>query len=410
MKKETIVFVNVHWSNHGDEAALAAIIEQVKKRKKDAQILLLVKDAEEIKDEGIKNLGVEWESNKFLPHYFDYAVQLFTRGKCGSNPQMKRFFQVMDSADYIFYAPGGSVICDRFWWRKQLEYLAPFFCARRYKKPMMVAAPSMGPFEEKYRIRNWIRKWAFQGADCFLLREKNSYDNLAAIKANAGVKVTVDSAFCADIDRDEQQNVLDKDPMLQSFLGRYESIVGITITDLNWNVKFKGKKDLDVQIEQAMRGFIRYLRAHHVGVILIPQLFSNQNDSNLLEKYVVDEGTYILNENYCSDFQQYLISKLNVMVGMRYHSNIFAAKMGVPFLPVVYEEKMEYFIKDTCIDRYKVEVESISEEVLIEKYEWIASEYDQYRDELSTYQQMWNSRAEETKNEISHFLEMDHSK
>ncbi len=407
VERTTIVFANVHWSNHGDEAALAAIVKQVKQVKKDAQVLLLVKDAQEIRDDIMKNLGVEWESNKFLPHYFDYIVQLLTRGKCGRNPQMKRFFEIMNSADYILYAPGGSVICDRFWWRKQLEYLAPFFCAKFYKKPMMVVAPSMGPFDTQYRMRNHIRKSAFQGADCFLLREKNSYDNLAAIKAERGVQVTVDSAFCADIDKAEQKKLLEQDLSLQSFLNQHQSVVGITITDLSWNVKFKSKSNLDSQIAQAMSGFIRHLRAHHVGVLLIPQLFSNQNDTDLLKQYVIDAGTYILDERYPADFQQYVISSIDMVIGMRYHSNIFAAKMGIPFLPIVYEEKMDYFIKDTCIERYKVDVESISEEALIQKYQLILAETEQYCDKLSTYQKLWRLRAEVTKEKLSQFLETE---
>ena len=34
-------------------------------------------------------------------------------------------------------------------------------------------------------------------------------------------------------------------------------------------------------------------------------------------------------------FQQYIISLIKAVVGMRYHSNIFSAKMGTPFVSVI---------------------------------------------------------------------------
>lgn len=405
MEKENIVLVNAHWSNHGDEAAIFAIVGEILKHKPDAAISLIIKDKKEVVPElMIHNHKVSCVSNQFLPKVFDYFVQLRSNGKHGKNLAMKRYIEMLKEADYIFYAPGGSVINDRFWWRKQLEYMLPLWYAKRYKKPIYVASPSMGPFEAKHKIRNFIRRRIFSGTKFLYVREEMSYEYLKKIGAEKTAKVTIDSAFCSEVHIKEQEKVYEADEGLTAFMKHYQRVVGVTITELDWNVKFLGQ-NMGEKIVGEMRDFLSFLCREGIGVVLIPQLFGNQNDKSLLEKYSNNiENTFILNPEYSADFQQYLISKLYMVIGMRYHSNIFSAKMGVPFLPVMYEEKMESFVKEAGLEPYAVYVEDISADALCKKFLKIEDEYEEYKSKLSELKAYWEKRAEVTKESIKEFF------
>jgi len=95
-------------------------------------------------------------------------------------------------------------------------------------------------------------------------------------------------------------------------------------------------------------------------------------------------------DTYDTYFQQYIISKLYAVEGMRYHSNIFSAKVGTPFIPVVYEEKMEGFIDMAGLNEYSISLDELSFEKLEEKFEKLNSNYDEvkkmFKDKLLTWQ------------------------
>lgn len=399
-----ICIVNAHWSNRGDEAAIKAIIREIYKIKPEADIKLLIKDKKEIEDIiKVDQKIIAHESIQFLPHYFDYIVQVLSNGHLGKDKKMNRCIECMREADYIIYAPGGSVINDRFWWRKQLEYLLPFIYSKVWKKPFYVSSPSIGPFNKKKRIRNIIRKFIFNKIEYFFVREQQSKQYLNDIKVEKNVKVTIDSAFCDETNLFEQKDTLNIDKKLVNFLNEYQKVVGMTITELEWNVKFKDNTELSKTISSVMKATIEKLRIEGIGVILIPQLFGNQNDSNLLMKYE-SKNTFLLSEKYDSDFQQYLISKLYMVIGFRYHSNIFAAKAGIPFLPVVYEEKMESFLDEAGLDKYSIKVEDISEERVWYLFKKIEKNRDNYKAELAYLAKEWKKKTLLTKNSINKFL------
>lgn len=406
MKRENIVLVNAHWSNHGDEAAVLAVIEEIWNWKPDARVSVIIKDKKKVKESIIvKKRPVRCIANQFLPNPADYVVQLLSKGRIGRNPAMKRFLALLGKADFIIYAPGGSVINDRFWWRKQLEYMLPLWYARLYRKPLYIASPSIGPFEAKYKIRNFLRRRLFSGIPYLFVRERMSYEFLKEIGAAGNARVTIDSAFCSEVDTKAQEELFYAEESLSAFMERYPKVVGVTITELDWNVKYKDK-NMAQEIRNAMQGFLEFLQRSGYGVILIPQLFENQDDSSLLETYRGGKETvFILNQAYSSDFQQYLISRLYLVVGMRYHSNIFSAKMGVPFLPVIYEEKMESFVREAGLLNYAVYVEEISAASLEEHFRRIVDEQDAYREILRRKRAEWAKRAEITKKSLKEFLQ-----
>lgn len=387
---KNIVFVNAHWNNRGDEAALRAVVDSILEVYRDVSITILFKEREEILQFPYQG-KVTYLSSKFLPKRFSYYLALYSKGRLGCDAEMRKTVQALEKADLVVYAPGGAVISDRFWWRKQLEYLFPLAFAERKKIPVITAAPSMGPFYKRRTYRNRVLK----KIESICVREKISQNYLSSQGITENVSATIDSAFLNDIDRESNFQKLCRDASLMEFLGKYPRVIGITITDLKWHVEY-GKTDIESRIKNTFISFINCLAKEGTGVLFIPQLFGKQNDREYLKSFEA-ANTFLLSEEYDSFFQQYIISRLYGVVGMRYHSNIFAAKMGIPFIPVSYEEKMDGFVEEAKWQRFAVRVEELSAEALLERYQLLKQERERLAGKLTEKSGEWKEKAAETK-------------
>lgn len=391
---KNIVVVNAHWNNRGDEAALRALLNQINQIIDDVNITIIFKDKGPILQFPHEK-NVTYCSTRFLPNAIQVYSVLIFNGLFVKNHDMKKTIKIIEMADIVIYAPGGAVVSDRFWWRKQLEYLFPIAIAQKKGIPTFMAAPSIGPFTKKKRFRNNVLK----NMDYICVRESLSERALKnQVKIN-NIKTTIDSAFLDDIDEKKYKKEMQLDADLSRFMESYDKIVGITVTDFEWHVKYQKNDLLKTNIYTSFQTIIHYFKERNIGVMLIPQLFGNQNDSNYLKKFSND-NTFILDQKYDTYFQQYIISQLYFNIGMRYHSNIFAAKMGVPFLAIIYEEKMLGFLKDNRLEEYAIPLESLSPELLIKQFEILEKNRERIMLILKKRRQEWRLKALDTVNEL----------
>ncbi len=394
MIKETkqITIVNAHWSNRGDEAALLAVVDGLQKSYSKSQITILFKDDKEIQQfPNIKN--VNYDIAKFNAKIWDIWLTTMTGGVLGVNEKLKFMVRTLLKSDLIIYSPGGSVINSRFFWRKQMEYLTPFICSKFYKIPLMIAAPSIGPFDPSKPNR--ILKWLLKVPEVFIVREEISKKYLEEIGITDNIVTTIDSAFYDGIKEEENQKKLEKYKELKEYLDAYEKVVGITITDFAWHVKLGKDKELSQRINDSFRKFLEKLQNEGYGVLFIPQLFGNQNDYDYMNTFSTDK-TFIMKDTYDTYFQQFIISKLYAVEGMRYHSNIFSAKVRTPFIPVVYEEKMEGFVDIAGLNDYAITLDELSFEKLEEKFEQLNDNYDAVKNMFAEKLPNWQKQASRT--------------
>ncbi len=387
-----ITIVNAHWNNRGDEAALLAVVEGVREKYHHSMITIIFKDDHAI-DQFPQLENVAYFSAKFKAKIWDIWLTTLTHGILGINQALKKTVRELVNSDLIIYSPGGSVINDRFWWIKQMEYLVPFICAKFYRIPLFIAAPSIGPFDEKKP--NTIRKWLLKTPRIMCVREEISRKYLAGIGITKNVHVTIDSAFLNIVDQATNQSKLEAYKELDAFINSRAKVVGITITDFSWHVKYHNDSALLARIEESFRKFINKLSDQDYGILFIPQLFGNQNDFEYMDKYS-GPTTFTMDDTHDANFQQYVISKLYAVIGMRYHSNIFAAKMGTPFLAVAYEEKMQGFMELADLAEYSIPLQDISYEALLGKYELLESNHSAFRKKLEMSIPEWRKKAEHT--------------
>ena len=385
-----ITIVNAHWNNRGDEAAHLAFLEKLQELLPDSKITYLIKDGKSV--EQFPNItNVNHFAAKFKVKIWEIWLSVLTNGFITFNKELQKTVKTLKKSDLIIYPPGGSVINDRFFWWKQMEYLTPFLCAKIYKIPMYIAAPSIGPFEKK----NFIRKWLLKTPKIICVREDISRKYLEDIGISKNVHVSMDQAFMNEIDEKENEKTLNDYHDLKQFIESNQKIIGITISNFKWHVKFGKDEELMQRIDDSFKQVIKHMENNGYAILFIPQLFGNQNDTNYLSQFGTPKS-FMMNENYDTYFQQYIISKLYAVIGLRYHSNIFAAKMGTPFISVVYEEKMEGFLKLAELMDYSLPLSEISASKILEKFSLLENNYQQIKIQLKGKNENWKKRAAKT--------------
>lgn len=397
-----IVIVNAHWNNRGDEAALCALVESVYDIVSEACIGIIFKETQTVPFFPFEG-KIPYITTGFRPSEAQVKAAVNSSGMCEIE-DMKKEMLFLDGADLVIYAPGGSVVSDRFWRTKQLEYLFPVAYAQSRNIKTFLAAPSVGPFTEKYDYRSRI----LSGVERICLRESIGLAELKKEIGNTGetrCMVSCDMAFVGKNNWKKAAEEFREDMQLQSYLNIHQKTVGVTITDLGWNVGYLNENEIKQKIRTAFTLFIRWLLQKGYGVILIPQLFGELNDEDYLKGYQKEcNGVFVLDSAYDSSFQQYLTGRLYAVAGLRYHSNIFAARMGTVFIPVIYEQKMRGFCEDGGICDWSVEAESISFEILKERFETLVNNYEEMSQILKEKSRMWTERARLTVQELEKIL------
>ena len=374
-----ITIVNCHIENRGDEAAIHALVDELISIYPDAMIYLLLR------------------GNTFYPNMPNQVkmIKQFVPGNCKSliayysakltncrlriSSTGKSTMEIMKKSDIIVHAPGGPSIGD-IYYEGEPTYLRLYDLAIIMNKPYMFYAPSMGPFERKER--NGWRKRVLEHAEAIVLRDPISAKHVSKLMPESQVYQTLDSAFQHDIDIEANQFKLDQYSELSIFLKSHSKCVGVTITDLLWHPVYSNDSSVGERIRKTFLKTLEELVEKGYGIVFIPQLYGKGNDYDLMSSYCANDDYYVITANddrYDTYFQQFVISKLYAVIGMRYHSNIFSAKMGTPFISVSYEQKMQGFMEKMELSDYCLKLEDLNPESLLRVFNRLENDYANYR-------------------------------
>lgn len=375
-----IVIINCHWDNRGDEAAIRAMIDELRVKYPSADIYV---------QRALGEFGSfpENEHVKVLPPFpiggkkrrIQEQISIETKGKINLTSGAKAFYKAINGADIVLHAPGGPSIGDIYMPQETIK-LRRLLAVKKAGVPYAFYAPSMGPF--KNAERNPVRKEILEGASLICLREDISAKMVKEFVPLTNPIVTLDSAFQHDIDINENEKKFNEYTELKDFVGNGQNVIGITITDLQWNSLYKGDGKTKENIRETFTEFIKKITGVGYKALFIPQLFSEANDYVYMKSFAI-QNCYVMSDKYDCYFQQFIISKIKAVVGMRYHSNIFSAKMGTPFVSVSYEQKMQGFMKKAGLLEYCLPISELSANSLSNKFEGMMSNYDEYKSLLA---------------------------
>lgn len=405
-----ILIINCHTNNRGDEAAVRSLVDELLKKYPDSQICLAIRG-----NTVYPNLPVNVRTiSQFVPDSLIKEilcnVAIYTRINAILPNGAKELLSEIKLADLILHAPGGPSLGDTYY-ESEMGYLKTFDLINKMGKPYMFYAPSMGPF--KREERNDKRKKVLLNAKKIVLRDPISLKYLKELIPDIKVKQTLDSALQHDIDMIANKKKFMSYKELNDFMTENKRCIGITVTDLMWHPIYQKDKKLQNNIRNTFSVIIEKLIQDGYGIVFIPQLYGIANDSQLMKSYCKSDKCFVVadnNEDYDSYFQQYIISKMYAVIGMRYHSNIFSAKMETPFISVSYEQKMSGFMRKMELQDYLIDINDLSEKKLWEKYMYLRENYDDYKRKLVNLHKKMKEESFKTTEEVIALIKELHIK
>lgn len=376
-----ILIINCHTANRGDEAAVHALVDELIELYPEVQITLGMRGPTQYPNlpnnvKSIKQLVIDKSDLK-------YAAAKMSRGKVALGRTYTQFISSIRKADVVLHAPGGPSIGDTYY-EAEASYLRIYDLLIAMKKPYMFYAPSMGPFNKQER--NGWRKKVLNNAKAIALRDPISAEYVKGLLPNKKIYQTLDSAFQHDIEMNENKMKFYGFTELKKFVEKHKRCVGVTITDLTWHPVYSKDNTIAKLVRETFESSLDTLTEKGYGIVFIPQLYGTGDDYQLMKSFCKNASDYFVvpanDSRYDTYFQQYLIGKLYAVIGMRYHSNIFSAKMGTPFVSISYEQKMQGFMEKLNLSDYCIKLKELSSDMLLHKFSYMQENYTNYKNYL----------------------------
>lgn len=293
------------FNNSGDDAILMAIIDNLRICRNDIGIVVLSKrPAETRKIYGVDSIN---------------RLSLF------------KIMRLMKNSK-LFISGGGNLVQDDTSTRSLVYYLGAIWLAKLMGTKVMIYANGIGPINKKFN--KMITRWILNKVDVITLREELSRHELEALHIDrpktivtADPALTVSAAGSSEIDEIfKNEGISAKGPF-----------VGFSVRRCENHIKFDEKiiaRAADYMIEK-----------YGVKPVFIPM--QHPNDIPVIQSIISQmsgKGLYLKNPYNVASILG-VISRMEMIVGMRLHSLIYAASLGIPVVGLVYDPKVEAFLQ-----------------------------------------------------------------
>lgn len=295
------------FDNLGDEAILEEIISEVGRLVPDkSKIVVLSQNPEKTKSVFGVHAVDRWSLSALQP--------VFAKAK-------------------LFISGGGGLYQDTTSVKSVVYYAGLATMARMFGVPMVIYAQGVGPL--KSAVSKLLTETAMKSAKAITVRDSDS----VSLLENWGIKsarLTADPVWCLEPTKlpSSISSTIDKAPSGQFLLGlslRESRLVSKSMIE-GWALTMAQKAK--------------------AGTILVPLIFQPNQDAELLEAFTTVWKAQGF-ETIDLDFEQMirpsqwisLLSRFDLVVGMRFHSLLMALKTGVPTIGLAYDPKVSYLMK-----------------------------------------------------------------
>lgn len=383
-----IVLINVHsTSNAGDAALTEVTIEHLEKTFQNSKIEIVMNDPQSYyHDEKTLVSFTAWvnQSNikplfRFFWLIFISAIPALTKrafGKAFYLPLATTITPTIKSlvdADLVISAAGGYY----YSYAKGRSFLYISYTMALVMlsgNPLYMLPQSFGPFQFWYeRI---IAKWLLSRVRVLMVRESESQEYLNKLGIhNRSLYILPDMAF--SFVGSNIQNNEDSFFLILNQLPKDQPLLGITVID--WGLQFLKFINQD-QYEESLVAVIKYFISNYNGsVILFPQSCgpSPAEDDRIPAKRIIKQISELKGKISLIDIPlrpavlKTLYGYLEILIGTRMHSNIFAMIEGTPVLAIGYLPKTLGMASMVGVENWVIDIEDINPYLLIDKFKEI---------------------------------------
>jgi colanic acid/amylovoran biosynthesis protein len=395
-----ILIVNVHsWQNSGDGALLDVTLEQLRQHFPGSHITLAIYDPKSYQgneETVVSFLNWLYQSPKkgivrlarlIIGSLTPVVIyRLFHRTWFLLTPRdLRNTIEAYLSADLIVNPPGGYY---HTYGRGRMIMILAYTMAVAVLagKPLYLFPGSYGPFKFKRELR--LTRWLFDRARVVMVREAASLEHLAHCGIQASHCIVLpDMAFAYEGEppacAQEWLHAQGIDPLAD------RPLLGVTV--INRAAQRMGF-DQD-RYEKALAAAIRFFVAQYAGkVLLLPQACgpSTADDDRIPSRSVVEKvsdlgkSVLMIDAPLPAGLIKAIYGQMDLLIGTRMHSNIFAMSQGVPVIAIGYVHKTRAISQGLGIEEWVIDIEQVDEAQLIEKLKLLWAERDQVRAHLET--------------------------
>lgn len=282
----------------------------------------------------------------------------------------KAFLQAYFDADLVTSAPGNFLLTSGKFGFTFLTAVYSLAYALWARKPLYILPQSVGPINRKWE--RWLIPMIFNRARLIMVREEVSLQLLHQIKVtNPKVFLQPDLAFsypAAPVEEAEQ--------WLQSYnIQSGDGTPRLGMTAIDWGAH-TGQTALQARYEAALAAVARYFVEHMRGkVILFPQVVDAviEDDDRIPAQRVVEsvpdlnERVRLVDQPSSPMVLKSAYGLMDIFIGTRMHSNIFALSSEVPTLAIAYRYKTQGIMHMLGLDEWVIDIQAINSDVLIER-------------------------------------------
>lgn len=302
-----------------------------------------------------KNKNALIRIKRVLELLYCYLTVKYIKRTIFISKELNRLINDYKSADLILFVGGGYL-------RSQtgisqtlnlLMTLLQFKFAKLTNAKKIVAPISFGPFAYK-----WQEKYSantLKGFNIVAAREKYSYEILKSYRIN-NLILSSDTSFLLDFKKKINKS------------DNKKFVLGFTIR--KW-LRPNLQKHFESEFVKAIVSFSKSTGAVIQPIVQVDAPEYGDFDYKLTEeiaKNIKKKGIIVSPIKKVNDLKKSIeiYGKINLLLGMRMHSNILAAMQGTPFVAISYEYKTEGIAKDLGVEEYCIKVEDVLEKRLFD--------------------------------------------
>ncbi len=341
------------FKNSGDDALLRAITNDLKKYKRDVQIVVLSRNPKETTAVyGVKAIN---RMNLFSVLWALFRCRMVISG-------------------------GGTLIQDGTSTKSLLYYLTIISAAKLFGKKVMLYSNGIGPLKDENipRTRRVLNR-----VDLITLRDPMSYDALYAIGvSDPDIRLTADPAFALEAaDGAQARRILEG-----AGVPAGKKLLGICVRP--W-------RGLSADFARTVAKSVDYA-AEKYGFYPVFLPMQQQKDTALARQIMDKLQTQgcLLQADMEIPALLSVFGEMTLCIGMRLHSLIYAAAQEVPVIGLVYDPKITG-VMDYMEQRRYLPAENLAPGQLEKLIDGCMEQYDQCRAELKKNVALLREKAEE---------------
>jgi polysaccharide pyruvyl transferase CsaB len=340
--KKIVISGYYGFENLGDEAVLAGIISLLKKKNKKLKLTVLSATPEETAQR--------------------YGVNAVSRN---SLIQISHVFAEAD----LFISGGGSLLQDVTGSLSVPYYLAIFWLAKMQGLKTAYYAQGVGPLQKRWS--RWLTAFSLNRFDFLGVRDQGSKELLKEIGVKKEIKLTADPVFALY-------------NMVNVVRQKIKGEINIGVSVRPWEVDY---------LEELAQGLNSYAERYKCKFLLLPMHKGSDEKTSQKLKGLLHTETELVELSHEPEKALKAFSQLDLFVGVRLHSLIFALLNQIPSLALSYDPKIEGLMEE--IDYLPIiKLEDITAELVDQKIAELHSERYRIRNKLKDFVLSKKSEAE----------------